>query len=168
MDENNREIVLYGVKRIKNLMIDVLIATLCGLVMRYFMVALLYELAFIPLRINTGGYHARSEKMCKLISWGSIIGSLVVIIYLPGPEILWHILTILSCTGIIALAPVESKNKPLSMMEKKVFRRRSIIIVIIEGGIYIFLTITGYMIYAKVIGGVIVLVAGGAMAEVCR
>lgn len=165
MDESNRKIVLYGVQRIKNLMFDVLIAVLCGLVMKNLMAALLYEAAFIPLRINAGGYHAQSEKMCKLISWGSIVGSLVVIIYLPDLEVLWHVLTALSCTGIVILAPVESKNKPLSMTEKKVFRRRSMIIVIMEGGIYFLLAITGYMLYAKVIGAVIVLVAGGMIAD---
>ena len=166
MDESNRKIVLHGLQRIKNLILDVLIATLCGLVMKNLMAALLYEAAFIPLRINAGGYHAQSEKMCKLISWGSIVGSMAVIIYLPGPEILWHILTALSCTGIMILAPVESKNKPLSMTEKKVFRRRSMIIVIMEGGIYFLLAITGCMLYARVIGVVIVLVAGGMIADI--
>ena len=168
VDESNRKIVIYGLERIKNLFIDLLIAILCGLVMENLIAALLFELTFISLRIFAGGYHAQSEKICKLISWGSIVGSMSVVIYLPCSETFWHILTILSFIGVMTLEPVENKNKPLSMTEKKIFRRRSIIIVIMEGGIYLFFTITEYILYAKVICVAILLVVVGLLLEVFR
>ncbi|MBP3475154.1 MAG: accessory gene regulator B family protein [Lachnospiraceae bacterium] len=165
MDENNCEIVVYGLQRVKNLAIDILITILCGLVMKNLVVSLLFELAFISLRIYAGGYHAQKEKTCRIISLVSSVGSIAVIIYLPVLLILQNFMVMISLVCIVFFSPVESRNKPLSNMEKKVFRRRSIVIALIEGVAYLILVIRGFEVHSKAIGIAVLIIAIGLLLE---
>lgn len=138
VNNSNEEIIAFGLKRMYGLFLDILGAVLCGAVMGNVMVGFLFELAYIPLRVYAGGYHASSEKKCNYLSFGSMVCCLAIIIFLPFHIYYQHFLMALSVMCVVILSPVESASKPLTRKEKQIFRRRSRIISFIELTVYIF------------------------------
>lgn len=165
MNESNKPIVLYGIQRIKNLLMDFMISVICGWFMGNVLIGIMFEAAFIPLRIYAGGYHAHNRKICIMISWGSIIVCIAVISYIPIVLCAQHILIALSGLYIVFYAPVESSNKPLNRSEKNVFRIRSIRIVITEVVVYGLFSVSDILLYSKTISIAVFLVAIGILKE---
>lgn len=161
MDIFNEKIIAYGLQRITELTTDIFGALLCGAIMGNIFVGFVFELAYIPLRVYAGGYHAASEKKCKYISWGSMIGCMIIIFYVPLSAFIQHFLMALSILCVVIMSPVESINKPLSKKEKQMFRKRSMLIMFSEVLIYCLLVLFKVEIGAKTFCIAIVLIAIG-------
>ena len=170
IDEANVEVVAYGLQRIRELIIDVAGTLIFGVLMDEVIAAAVFEMAYIPLRLYAGGYHSSSERRCKYLSWASIILSLTVIHYVPIPEKIQHLFVLITIIVIFLWSPIESENKPLYEMERKLFRWRSIIIVLAESAIYILMfKCEGYMCAKAIciaIGGVGIGVVGGVSLKI--
>lgn len=151
VNDSNDEIVAYGLKRIYELLIDIVCVIICGIVMKNVGAALIFEFTYVPLRVNAGGYHASNEKKCKYLSWISIVLSIAIIAYFPIRFYVMHLLIIISSGVIVFLAPVESINKPLTDTERKVFFHRSIIFILTEEFAYILFVFLKAQFSAKAI-----------------
>ncbi|MFR2793846.1 MAG: accessory gene regulator B family protein [Eisenbergiella sp.] len=170
IDEANVEVVAYGLQRIWELLVDVAGTLILGILMDEVIAAVVFEMVYIPLRLYAGGYHASSERRCKYLSWVSIILSITVIHYVSIPEKIQHLFVLITIIIIFLWSPVESANKPLYEMERKVFRYRSIVIVLAESVIYILMFKCGGYVCSKAIciamGGVGVGVVGGVSLRI--
>lgn len=87
----------------------------------------------MPLRINAGGYHADSRTGCNLISSVSIIVCFYFISNVFWKEVPSFFACLLFWSIIYKMSPVQNKRKELDAKEKRVYKRRSRIIVSIEG-----------------------------------
>lgn len=166
INEENNKIIIFGLQRIRNLIEDILIAMLCGIIMKNLMVGVLFEFSYIPLRIYAGGYHVSSERICKYLSWGSIVVSMIIIFYFPIPVMFQHFLISIALFGISIVSPIESVNKPLNAKEKNIFHRRSVEVAIGEGILYFFLFSSKLFLFSKTICITVVLVAVGLVMEI--
>ncbi len=92
--------------------------------------------AFIPLRSYAGGYHARGYISCYLESCTLLTAMLLIIkCILQGGKIIpgiW-ILFVAAIAVVFFLAPLADENKPISEKETVVFKRRTRIILVLEG-----------------------------------
>ncbi len=161
VDEADVKVVAYGLQRIRELLIDVTGTLILGILMDEVIAAVVFEMVYIPLRLYAGGYHASSERRCKYLSWISIILSIAVIHCVSIPEKIQHLFVLITIIIIFLWSPVESANKPLYEMERKVFRYRSIVIVLVESAIYILMFKCGGDMCAKAICIAMMLVGGG-------
>lgn len=161
VDNFNEEVITYGLQRITELLIDIFGALLCGAIMGNFFVGFIFEFAYIPLRVYAGGYHASNKKKCKYISWGSMVGCMTIIFYVPLSVFVQHFLIVLSILCVVKLSPVESANKPLSKREKQMFRKRSVLIMFGEVLIYCLFILFKFGIGAKTFCIANVLIAVG-------
>lgn len=144
--EDEIELYQYGLR--------LLIATVfkgLGLIVIGILTGLLKEvitfiLFFSGLRIQAGGYHARSVMGCFIGSLILIFPSIILIRLLPAANQKYYILIsmVASILFVYLYAPLESENKPLDKEEKKMYRRRSLQTVIIGNIIILISMIISY------------------------
>jgi len=105
--------------------------------------AVLLFVAFIPLRVYAGGYHADTRLKCYVISLG-VYGLLTLLTLMISKEVYATVNIILTLTALVTVltsAPVIHKNKSVSEVERKHYRKFSITICLIESIIILILTV---------------------------
>ena len=132
LNNDNREIYTYAIEVILlnfSLLMTLFIISLITGQLLFF---LCYLIFFIPLRIFSGGYHAKKSEICFGLSVVSYVISMVMLnanlqIY---RSVIILIITIAIIVGILLLAPIENINHPLSDIQKN---RNKIIVRVIVG-----------------------------------
>lgn len=161
VNESNDKIIELGLQRIKSTFASIAFSAIVSWLMGDMKVGLLFELTYIPIRIYAGGYHASNKKKCEYLSYGSLLLCMILIFYVPMKMEIMHLLLLLSGMIIFFLAPVESVNKRLNSGEKKVYRCKSIIYLMIMVFVYGFLVRMDKLLYMKTVMYSVCLVAVG-------
>lgn len=151
VNESNDKIIELGLQRIKSTFTSIAFSAIVSWLMGDIIVGLLFELTYIPIRIYAGGYHASSKRRCEYLSYGSLILCMILVFYVPIKLILMNILILMSGLIIFLFSPIESPHKKLNNIEKKIFRRKSIIYMIIGILMYVALIKVGEVDWAKTI-----------------
>ena len=125
---DDKELYVYGFHQGFILLANILTAILIGFLFNRETEIIIFLAAYIPLRSNAGGYHAKTSFRCYVFS----IVMIVVVILVIGLHF-WNALNVIAITtistGIIMLfAPMEDINKPLDQNEKQIYKKRSHII----------------------------------------
>ena len=132
LNNDNREIYTYAIEVILlnfSLLMTLFIISLITGQLLFF---LCYLFFFIPLRVFSGGYHAKKSEICFVLSVASYVISMVMLnanlqIY---KSVIILIITIVIIVGILLRAPIENINHPLSDTQKN---RNKIIVRVIVG-----------------------------------
>lgn len=161
INEHNVRIVLLGVRKMCGMMVDLIIAGVWSLLLGDILVGILYEVSSSLLRIFTGGYHATSIRMCKILTYSVTFVSVWSVFYINLSQTLGHFI-LMVCLGVVLfVAPVEHTNKPLSTVERQIYHNRSVLIVVIEILAYVLFFGVGAYLYAKTICVSMLLVSVG-------
>lgn len=139
IENDKKELYSYGIRQGILMILNISTIIILGLLFKLTWEIILFITAFIPLRIYAGGYHAKTENRCYLFS---IILSLIVIVAIKFISVTYFqilCLTIIGSIIIVALAPIEDSNKPLSQIEVEIYKKNTRIILVIEMLIVIFL-----------------------------
>ena len=131
VDNEKREMYAYGMEVILLNVINLVIPFIISLIMGVLIHFIIFILVFIPLRISTGGYHAKESGICIIISTMLYIVS-VPLSYLSSisyKNVVPLILFVFSILAIIIFAPVENMNNHLSHKSKKRNRLISLLLV---------------------------------------
>lgn len=115
----------------------VFLANLCtslliGQAMHMLLASILFILCYLPLRTYSGGFHARTQLSCYFSGIGLTVITLIAIKLLQGRIACCIVMTLLACSLIFCLAPVEDCNKPLSPTEFPVYRKIARTIMLVE------------------------------------
>lgn len=124
--------------------INILIACLLAIIFNTYLTVFVFLVFFFPLRTYAGGHHADNFNICTILSTIIVCAVCIASKVIPS-EMIFSVniaAGIISGGCIFKLAPVEDQNKPLSMAEKKQYRKNSILIWIIES---LFWIISYYM-----------------------
>ena len=144
IDDEHYEICRYGIKEglsiILNIVTTIAIGIACGMLWQ----ALLFTLLYIPLRSNAGGYHASSVTRCYFYSILMMIAVLFAIKHIAIPSFICVIALTISIIVISANAPVEDLNKPLDDKEQIVYRKRTLIVIMVESFLWLLTAIMEY------------------------
>lgn len=105
---------------------------LVGFVFNMVMESIIYIIAYIPLRTFAGGYHAKTQTLCYVMSSLQIIISLLLIKYFMTNTYCYFFIIVVCVSGIVLIAPVETRNKPLSQSEILVYCNKTRKILTIE------------------------------------
>ena len=127
------ELYEYGFWQGGVLFFNFLTVVLLGILFNMLLESMIFLVFYGVLRTIAGGYHARTQNTCYILS---IILMMVVLIMLKTfhwNTILCCILTILSISVIFILAPVQDENKLLDETEKTVFKKLSRLISLLYG-----------------------------------
>lgn len=136
----DKEFVRYGLKMALLELVNVISIIFIGVLMGMVWESVIFLVVYIPLRSFVGGYHAKTELMCYLMSVLLVASILGIVKYFSLEELKYYIL-IVSCLVILFLSPVESKNKPLDQVESKRFRLISMILLFLVLAIWAFINL---------------------------
>lgn len=127
INEDDRDIYLYGSEILVSEVICTTITLGIGLFLGRFIKTVLYLLIYTLIRVYAGGYHAMSHKMCITI-FNVLYVFLLIITELLFRFNLSNILclgTIIAMVIIVVLSPVEDSRKPLEEYELRSYRLRA-------------------------------------------
>lgn len=142
VDEEDKEIYLFGIYQGLIFLLNVVTALLTGIILDMFLESVLFLICFIPLRIFAGGYHAKTQFRCYVMSTVTTVILLYLIAFLQKNMGVGVIAVYIVAACIIwKFAPVQDKNKPLDLDEQKKYRKRvhSLLILIscVSGGLHL-------------------------------
>lgn len=132
VSESDIEIYVFGFYQIVMLLLNVVTTLLLGVAFQLTVPCIILNIAYIFIRISAGGYHADAPVKCYIYSTLMIALLLSVIKWVHIPNTVLASMLVISVIVIIILAPVETENNPLDEIEKKVYRKRSLIVLSIE------------------------------------
>lgn len=126
------EICRFGIQQGATMMLNAVTIISIGVILNEIWQAVLFMLFYVPLRSNAGGYHAKTALRCYFYSIVIMIAVLLAIKYLILSNFICIIMLIFSSGVILILSPVEDKNKLLDDVERVVYRKRTLIITVLE------------------------------------
>lgn len=141
ISESDIEIYVFGFYQIVMLLLNVVTTLILGVAFRLIVPCIILNIAYIVIRISAGGYHADSPVKCYIYSTLMIAVLLSVIKWINISNTVLASMLVISGIVIVILAPVETENNPLDEIEKKVYRKRSLIVLSLEILACIFLQI---------------------------
>lgn len=165
INDTNDKIISTGLKRLKNLLIDIIFSLLIGLLLGDPLAGLLFELSYSIIRIYAGGYHASTERICIWLTYISTLLCIVLIFYLPLIPTAMHILLGMSIVVLVLLSPVENANKPLGTREKKVYRQKCLFLMLLEVLLYFVFVLVHASLYAKAVCFALAMIALGQIVD---
>lgn len=138
LQENNKinseqyEICRFGFKQGLTIILNAITMIVIGTVMCELWQTIIFMTAYVPLRSNAGGYHAKTAMRCYIYSILLMVAVLLAIKHLIPTRVICIIILIISDIIIISLAPVEDNNKLLDSIEKIIYKKRTLIITVSE------------------------------------
>ena len=168
LQDEDREIIAYGLFSFIFNAYCLVLCIIIGLLLSIAVESAVFFCSFLFIRRYAGGYHAKKEWMCLILSTLGIFLSLLTVHYTK--HYVWLkticiILSLISGIWICLFSSLEAENKPLSQDEKRKYKNFSIIrvsiaiiTIILFAGLKIYLVsapITSALIYEGVliIGG---------------
>ena len=133
IDVADSELYEYGFWQGGVLFLNFLTVIFLGILSNMLLESIIFLVFYGTLRTIAGGYHARTQHTCYILSILLMIVVLTILKIFPVNIIVCCILTILSISVIFILAPVQDENKLLDETEKIVFKKLSRVISISYG-----------------------------------
>lgn len=144
ISSENKAIYQYGIQQGFTIGLNILTTFVIGLVFQMVIESFLFLAVYIPLRSFAGGAHAKTANRCYVYSTIMIIATLLVIKFFPFGIFICSCLSLISGVIIFLLAPIETTNKKLDESEKRVYKKRARIILVIELVIQFLITLTSW------------------------
>ena len=133
IEEADSELYEYGFWQGGVLFFNFLTVVLLGILFNMLLESIIFLIFYGVLRTIAGGYHARTQHVCYILSVLLMIVVLTILKTFPWNIILCCVLTVLSILVIFILAPVQDENKLLDETEKRFFKKLSRVISLLCG-----------------------------------
>ena len=132
------EIYEFGVEQLITNIIDLLTLLIVGLVTGMVWQGLIFAFSFMAIRKYAGGYHASTMLRCFFLT-----NFMIVIVILLMKFNRFMCLGIILMSGVIIglLSPVQTKNKPLDGIEKLIYRKKTLITLVVETTVAVICTL---------------------------
>lgn len=120
LDIDPRDVYIYGTEIIILNGSLLIIFMLMSFLFKEWNHFLAYLIIFIPLRIFTGGYHAKTSEHCFWLSITIYGISLMFVHFMQYLNVEWELkfISIISCIIILVMTPLINENNPLSESQK--------------------------------------------------
>ena len=132
--EEDNEIISYGIDLFLSSMFELISIFLVSVFVGNLKETLFFFIAFIPLRIYAGGYHANTKLRCYIVSL--VVYVLFTLLMGVIPQAYYVNVSLLgvllSFVIVYIFAPIVHNNKSVNSLERKTYRKFSIIISVIE------------------------------------
>lgn len=122
-----------------------------GFLMRMPLECISFCLIYKLLRRYVGGFHTNSAVTCYISSCATYIVALLAIKYGGSPDLFLSLAALGAGIILFCIAPVDAVNKPLDNVERKVFKRRARLEIILILILCLGFLFTGFDYAAKVV-----------------
>lgn len=137
-----RSLYLYAYEVFINQLINVLFAVIIAVILKAPIPVFVFLISYIPMRSYCGGYHARTNGGCTVVSALLVIIVCLLERYITGDLALYlpPVGLVISGVLIFLFAPAPDKNKPLDEVETIRYRKKGRQIWLVEafalGGLF--------------------------------
>lgn len=167
INDEEKDLYYYGFKQGFLLLLNLITVIIIGIIFNMIWQSVIFMAVYSLLRAYAGGYHANTQSRCYLFSIGMITAVLWIIKLIPWNGSICFITTAVSSKIILLIAPVEDRNKPLDLKEKKVFKKRTnIILGVLIGIVLPFWFMGGKQISICIVMGIAVISFMLALGEI--
>ncbi|WP_349673484.1 accessory gene regulator B family protein [Lacrimispora sp.] len=127
LKDDQRALYLYAYEILLSQIINIVVAVLIAVIMRAPMPVFVFLASYIPLRSYCGGYHARTNGVCTVVSAILILIVCLLEKYIVGTAALILPIAVFLISGILIFifAPVPDRNKLLDEEETIRYRSKS-------------------------------------------
>ena len=132
INNDDKEIYRYGILQSMISILNFVTTLMVGVLLHALWQSVVFIVAYIPLRHYAGGYHAKTPKRCYFLSILLVSVLLLVMNNIPISFQVGRVIFVVASIVILTLSPVGVKAKPLDHIEKKVYKRRTCLIWLIE------------------------------------
>lgn len=125
IEAEDAEIYQFGFNQLMFIAINLITTVIIGIAFSMIFESIIFLVSYMVVRVYAGGYHAKTQFRCYVIS------SLFIVLALMGVKyIIWEgfasiIAITIASMVIFKLSPVETKNKPLDEIETKIYKTKS-------------------------------------------
>lgn len=138
------EIVRYGLENLGSSLLGMSITLIIGHCFEFLWGSFLLWLLIFPLRKNAGGFHAETRCRCLLFSSMMLLVSIICFVQISWSMTGYILITTLSFTVIFFMAPIENGNKHLDQDEHRIYRKRTRLILLSEGALFVIAVAFGW------------------------
>ena len=133
INDTEDELYIYGLFMLLSRTLYFILTLIFGVLLNIVLESVVFYVTFQFIRTSAGGIHASSELKCEVATTLSLLSCLGVVKLcdLYNLKTVIIILTIVATVLIFVLCPLDSPEKPLTTKEKKYFRKKSWIILLI-------------------------------------
>ncbi len=130
----DKDIIVYGLNSAIQLGASAITTITLGLLFGLTLEIIVFMVSFTFIRTYAGGYHCKKAISCYLMSSVVIVGVLSIAKFIPNELMLILDLTMLviAIPILYKFAPIEALTKPLDIVEKKFYRRKTLFNLSIE------------------------------------
>lgn len=144
LDSNQKAVINYGIFAIVQTSIAVILSIIFGMIFNVLIPTLVISFIAVILRKYSGGVHAQKPEYCAAVSTIVSVGGAVIVSHIswsvPDIVIAGIIVFIISFYIIYKLAPVDSKAKPITRIDKRQRLKKNSIFIL---SVYLILCLIG-------------------------
>lgn len=137
LSDDSVPVYAYGLELLFAATLNILLIILAAFIFRRPYAWIFFLLAFIPLRVTAGGYHAGTHFRCTIVCLVAFIITITLTYCIH--DIYRPMISVISClfnlATVICLSPVQAVQKPLTSNEQRINRNRSLSLAIFSLGI---------------------------------
>jgi len=132
ISSDDKEVYLFGIQQGLSTLLNLVTMIIFGLLFGVLLGMVIFTVAYSILRSYAGGYHAKTPNKCYMLS-STMTASVAFMLRFAALD-LQFIIGILLFAGafIMIVSPVGTKSKPLDKIEKKVYKKMSVLICAIQ------------------------------------
>ncbi|MBN4069501.1 MAG: accessory regulator AgrB [Alkaliphilus sp.] len=133
IQEEDEEVYFYGLQLLIATIIKIVGLIVIASILGFVVETIVFMVFYSSLRVQAGGFHASTFFKCLIITMIIISISLVIAYLIPHnyASNMQLIILVIAILLVYLYAPVDTENKPLSKKEVLIYRRRSMITVLI-------------------------------------
>lgn len=138
IDEEDTDLYEYAIYSFIFLVAPFVLTGIFGVFIGVPLKAIVMVTPFVIIRKYSGGYHARSLRICVICSCMLLLVFTYILKYAES-ALLTDIVSLVSGSIIMFFSPVESENKKLAPSDKKKYKKISMILVVVTWIMCIFM-----------------------------
>ena len=146
----------YGLQQVCMNLVNTIVLMIMGIYMQMLFETVIFVISFKAFRKYAGGYHSKTRLGCFAMTNAVVLVVLSVMKYLRVNISIYLGLYLMSVLIIFMFAPVETENKKLDSIERVIYRKRAIIVLIVQSIIVGVLLIFKWYVISKciILGGI--------------
>lgn len=129
ISQEEKELYEYAMYSFMITISPVIIVSIIGIFMNRLTESIFIIIPFMFIRKYSGGYHAKHSWVCMISSCGILFLCVYAVAYIHY-NILINIMLVVAVVSLIIFSPIDSENRRLDMVEKRIYKIRTINIVL--------------------------------------
>lgn len=125
IEAEDAEIYQFGFNQLIFISINLITTVIIGIVFSMLFESIIFLVSYMVVRVYAGGYHAKTQFRCYIISSLFIVLALIGVKYIIWEGFANIIAITIAAIIILKLSPVGTQNKPLDEIETKIYKTKS-------------------------------------------